>query len=314
MIRRPPRSTHCISSAASDVYKRQHHGALQALPLLLVLARTPRSHLRANTHNVIVVSSNHKKGLCRNVETAEGTARRKRPISLSNKEQIMSSTGFCMPNIRPIVNNAQGAVKKYKMQDCSSPESTNSTINHSLKTTTSMLDRSNSLFGGNGKGSYGQVAFQPKCKHIIITAKGNTKRSDKFGGGEISIPYEVSPNQIIDRRLKATSVDKSLDIMPLSSRAYYQKLPHANSIESTLITIHDSTKRPARVEILPAIRSGGIKVEAAEQAECHVKKRLLSEDAVPRSVIKPVKCVMAKETVQARGRSKPKNCFKANGV
>ena len=29
MIRRPPRSTHCISSAASDVYKRQgHHPAL----------------------------------------------------------------------------------------------------------------------------------------------------------------------------------------------------------------------------------------------------------------------------------------------
>eukprot|EP00825_Cyclidium_porcatum_P035672 TRINITY_DN3743_c0_g1_i2.p1 TRINITY_DN3743_c0_g1~~TRINITY_DN3743_c0_g1_i2.p1 ORF type:complete len:117 (-),score=32.17 TRINITY_DN3743_c0_g1_i2:253-603(-) len=26
MIRRPPRSTHCISSAASDVYKRQVHG------------------------------------------------------------------------------------------------------------------------------------------------------------------------------------------------------------------------------------------------------------------------------------------------
>eukprot|EP00825_Cyclidium_porcatum_P017412 TRINITY_DN2013_c0_g1_i1.p2 TRINITY_DN2013_c0_g1~~TRINITY_DN2013_c0_g1_i1.p2 ORF type:complete len:100 (+),score=35.61 TRINITY_DN2013_c0_g1_i1:73-372(+) len=26
MIRRPPRSTHCISSAASDVYKRQIHG------------------------------------------------------------------------------------------------------------------------------------------------------------------------------------------------------------------------------------------------------------------------------------------------
>eukprot|EP00826_Nyctotherus_ovalis_P013201 TRINITY_DN1352_c0_g1_i3.p1 TRINITY_DN1352_c0_g1~~TRINITY_DN1352_c0_g1_i3.p1 ORF type:complete len:134 (-),score=4.48 TRINITY_DN1352_c0_g1_i3:291-671(-) len=25
MIRRPPRSTHCISSAASDVYKRQPH-------------------------------------------------------------------------------------------------------------------------------------------------------------------------------------------------------------------------------------------------------------------------------------------------
>eukprot|EP00825_Cyclidium_porcatum_P045381 TRINITY_DN6891_c0_g1_i1.p2 TRINITY_DN6891_c0_g1~~TRINITY_DN6891_c0_g1_i1.p2 ORF type:complete len:160 (+),score=27.29 TRINITY_DN6891_c0_g1_i1:70-549(+) len=27
MIRRPPRSTHCISSAASDVYKRQVHGS-----------------------------------------------------------------------------------------------------------------------------------------------------------------------------------------------------------------------------------------------------------------------------------------------
>ena len=25
MIRRPPRSTHCISSAASDVYKRQNY-------------------------------------------------------------------------------------------------------------------------------------------------------------------------------------------------------------------------------------------------------------------------------------------------
>eukprot|EP00825_Cyclidium_porcatum_P052276 TRINITY_DN9856_c0_g1_i1.p1 TRINITY_DN9856_c0_g1~~TRINITY_DN9856_c0_g1_i1.p1 ORF type:complete len:164 (-),score=32.29 TRINITY_DN9856_c0_g1_i1:63-554(-) len=28
MIRRPPRSTHCISSAASDVYKRQSHNNL----------------------------------------------------------------------------------------------------------------------------------------------------------------------------------------------------------------------------------------------------------------------------------------------
>eukprot|EP00826_Nyctotherus_ovalis_P066126 TRINITY_DN9751_c0_g1_i7.p1 TRINITY_DN9751_c0_g1~~TRINITY_DN9751_c0_g1_i7.p1 ORF type:complete len:242 (+),score=77.16 TRINITY_DN9751_c0_g1_i7:25-726(+) len=28
MIRRPPRSTHCISSAASDVYKRQVHGII----------------------------------------------------------------------------------------------------------------------------------------------------------------------------------------------------------------------------------------------------------------------------------------------
>ena len=33
MIRRPPRSTHCISSAASDVYKRQSQGHAHALNL-----------------------------------------------------------------------------------------------------------------------------------------------------------------------------------------------------------------------------------------------------------------------------------------
>eukprot|EP00825_Cyclidium_porcatum_P052405 TRINITY_DN991_c0_g1_i3.p1 TRINITY_DN991_c0_g1~~TRINITY_DN991_c0_g1_i3.p1 ORF type:complete len:325 (+),score=53.07 TRINITY_DN991_c0_g1_i3:141-1115(+) len=42
MIRRPPRSTHCISSAASDVYKRQIIGPLQKIKkmkaLILVLA------------------------------------------------------------------------------------------------------------------------------------------------------------------------------------------------------------------------------------------------------------------------------------
>ena len=31
MIRRPPRSTHCISSAASDVYKRQVQGIITSL-------------------------------------------------------------------------------------------------------------------------------------------------------------------------------------------------------------------------------------------------------------------------------------------
>ena len=30
MIRRPPRSTHCISSAASDVYKRQYEDVARA--------------------------------------------------------------------------------------------------------------------------------------------------------------------------------------------------------------------------------------------------------------------------------------------
>ena len=31
MIRRPPRSTHCISSAASDVYKRQERAIRHAI-------------------------------------------------------------------------------------------------------------------------------------------------------------------------------------------------------------------------------------------------------------------------------------------
>eukprot|EP00826_Nyctotherus_ovalis_P002650 TRINITY_DN10534_c0_g1_i21.p1 TRINITY_DN10534_c0_g1~~TRINITY_DN10534_c0_g1_i21.p1 ORF type:complete len:121 (+),score=16.29 TRINITY_DN10534_c0_g1_i21:28-363(+) len=44
MIRRPPRSTHCISSAASDVYKRQimerkgqHNRASSLLSVLMLL-------------------------------------------------------------------------------------------------------------------------------------------------------------------------------------------------------------------------------------------------------------------------------------
>ena len=64
MIRRPPRSTHCISSAASDVYKRQGtgspaslHASIDDSPLLSSLARSPLaldarstpSHVRAAT-------------------------------------------------------------------------------------------------------------------------------------------------------------------------------------------------------------------------------------------------------------------------
>eukprot|EP00825_Cyclidium_porcatum_P001059 TRINITY_DN10477_c0_g1_i1.p3 TRINITY_DN10477_c0_g1~~TRINITY_DN10477_c0_g1_i1.p3 ORF type:complete len:208 (-),score=-19.03 TRINITY_DN10477_c0_g1_i1:2124-2747(-) len=37
MIRRPPRSTHCISSAASDVYKRQHLLCYQSISYLLFI-------------------------------------------------------------------------------------------------------------------------------------------------------------------------------------------------------------------------------------------------------------------------------------
>eukprot|EP00825_Cyclidium_porcatum_P020635 TRINITY_DN232_c0_g1_i10.p3 TRINITY_DN232_c0_g1~~TRINITY_DN232_c0_g1_i10.p3 ORF type:complete len:104 (+),score=37.71 TRINITY_DN232_c0_g1_i10:2-313(+) len=38
MIRRPPRSTHCISSAASDVYKRQTQNQLKFLRLMVLIS------------------------------------------------------------------------------------------------------------------------------------------------------------------------------------------------------------------------------------------------------------------------------------
>ena len=40
MPRRPPRSTHCISSAASDVYKRQLHDCVNDLHHLIDLLET----------------------------------------------------------------------------------------------------------------------------------------------------------------------------------------------------------------------------------------------------------------------------------
>jgi len=48
MIRRPPRSTHCISSAASDVYKRQARDTEVDREALLEFVR-PRHHLILGT-------------------------------------------------------------------------------------------------------------------------------------------------------------------------------------------------------------------------------------------------------------------------
>jgi len=44
MIRRPPRSTHCISSAASDVYKRQAN-KLGARWVVLLTEEEARRHM-----------------------------------------------------------------------------------------------------------------------------------------------------------------------------------------------------------------------------------------------------------------------------
>eukprot|EP00826_Nyctotherus_ovalis_P013856 TRINITY_DN13805_c0_g2_i1.p1 TRINITY_DN13805_c0_g2~~TRINITY_DN13805_c0_g2_i1.p1 ORF type:complete len:330 (+),score=105.68 TRINITY_DN13805_c0_g2_i1:28-990(+) len=48
MIRRPPRSTHCISSAASDVYKRQEKQRIRELDLVLAKKTQQYKKLRDN--------------------------------------------------------------------------------------------------------------------------------------------------------------------------------------------------------------------------------------------------------------------------
>eukprot|EP00825_Cyclidium_porcatum_P046350 TRINITY_DN7262_c0_g1_i2.p1 TRINITY_DN7262_c0_g1~~TRINITY_DN7262_c0_g1_i2.p1 ORF type:complete len:117 (-),score=26.45 TRINITY_DN7262_c0_g1_i2:68-418(-) len=54
MIRRPPRSTHCISSAASDVYKRQLH---DARPRLFISMGGHKSELGLRDKNSAYVSA-----------------------------------------------------------------------------------------------------------------------------------------------------------------------------------------------------------------------------------------------------------------
>ena len=67
MIRRPPRSTHCISSAASDVYKRQVCGCPSAhtgRPWLSVCVRVCPC-VSVSTHRTLWVSiSTHRTSLC----------------------------------------------------------------------------------------------------------------------------------------------------------------------------------------------------------------------------------------------------------
>ena len=54
MIRRPPRSTHCISSAASDVYKRQGHALLY--PVFHWHSYTGRSQIQCDTETAYLHS------------------------------------------------------------------------------------------------------------------------------------------------------------------------------------------------------------------------------------------------------------------
>ena len=86
MIRRPPRSTHCISSAASDVYKRQRvYMSWAERPCLLLHAPTTRSsfllqtssptryrwHERQRQINRISTAASHRRAQSRHRACAE---------------------------------------------------------------------------------------------------------------------------------------------------------------------------------------------------------------------------------------------------
>lgn len=224
--------------------------------------------------------------------------KRKRPISVCSKDQLPSPTGFCIPNIKFTNIMQEGVVlKKYKVRDCLSPESTNSTINHSLKTIVNKSDRSNSLF--RDKGNYGQVVSRPKCKHIIITARSNTNQLDR-----VEVPYEAKANMATNKRPTTKSVDKDFDIQPLTSRLHYQGTMRELNIETAAIKIKNTGNKKS---ILPNISYSPI-TSIKEQDKPQVpitRKRLLSDDVIGQNIIKPIKCSYIQ-----RGRSKPKNYIK----
>ena len=53
MIRRPPRSTHCISSAASDVYKRQVYSIIEFLKYLQTASHTDISNVNSSARKLL---------------------------------------------------------------------------------------------------------------------------------------------------------------------------------------------------------------------------------------------------------------------
>ena len=201
------------------------------------------------TFNSFRIIKSKSKGRRKNtestIEICTDQSEKNQTISLSNKE----AATYCMPNIKPI----QGS-KKSKEQIS---ESTNSTINHSSKITASNSDGSRSWFGNSGKRYYGKVASQPKCKHIIITARSTTNRPDKFAGRDTFIPLETIS---IHKKRR-----KSIDVIPLTSRAYSKNLSHPQGIESIIFTIRSASisnrkvideekgEKVEKVEILPNI-------------------------------------------------------------
>jgi len=220
----------------------------------------------------IIKSKSKGKGKRRNtesiIEICTDQSKKERTTSFSNKE----AATYCMPNIKPI----QGS-KKSKEQIS---ESTNSTINHSSKITASNSDRSRSWFGNTGRRYYGKVASQPKCKHIIITAKSTTNRLDKFAGSDTFIPLET--NSMHNKRRK------TIDIIPLTSRAYSKNLSHVQGIESAIFTIQSTSisnkkvideekgEKVERVEVLPNI--AGMKGNVIGEQGKIVRRRLFSQN------------------------------------
>eukprot|EP00826_Nyctotherus_ovalis_P036230 TRINITY_DN3197_c0_g4_i1.p1 TRINITY_DN3197_c0_g4~~TRINITY_DN3197_c0_g4_i1.p1 ORF type:complete len:117 (+),score=5.64 TRINITY_DN3197_c0_g4_i1:23-352(+) len=64
MIRRPPRSTHCISSAASDVYKRQTPVCTtqHALMLYKIREQSLAYYMKYSTRQLIIITDSISDG------------------------------------------------------------------------------------------------------------------------------------------------------------------------------------------------------------------------------------------------------------
>eukprot|EP00826_Nyctotherus_ovalis_P059774 TRINITY_DN8342_c0_g1_i5.p2 TRINITY_DN8342_c0_g1~~TRINITY_DN8342_c0_g1_i5.p2 ORF type:complete len:187 (+),score=0.94 TRINITY_DN8342_c0_g1_i5:238-798(+) len=135
------------------------------------------------------------------------------------------------------LNYAQGTkrLKKSKVQYCNSTEAANSTANHPLKIRVRKVDRTTSLFGDTAKSYYGQVASQPKCKHIIMTARGNATPLDMIVSNKVANPCKVNSNAPLN---KQTTSHNFITILPLSSQSRYQPSVHTQSPAGRHLPIH----------------------------------------------------------------------------
>lgn len=214
---------------------------------------------------------------------------RKRRKSVYNKVQGAAATPSWKLNSNPVSpNNAQGTktLKKNKPLAYNSTETANSTTKYPLKIRVRKLDRATSLFGDTGKSYYGQVASQPKCKHIIMTVRGNAKPLDVAASNKVPNPCRTNSNIPLNKQAASHNF---IAILPLSSQSRHQSSVHSQFAAGSRPPVHNV--------VLPTVE-GAVKTGARKEV-----KRVLSERA-KWSVIKPVRC--RAEEWRARGKSKDK--------